>query len=153
MSETQVRNRRIWTAALRSGKFTQTREKLGDVEGGMCCLGVGCYVLGIPYNPIDAFPPKAFVDAVGLGIVDSVDETDFNGEFAEGSLVNLNDVEGMSFPEIATVIDNNPSLWAGSDYQEARIAAYEEEKEEWGALHDPPCMPLVVPLGDEDDGA
>lgn len=148
MSELHANNRRIWTAALRSGKFPQTREKLGDPVNGMCCLGVGCYVLGIPFKAEDAFPPKAFVDAVGLGIVD---EAEINGEYDGGSLVHLNDVDRHPFPIIADVIDNNPSLWVESDFQEARIQAAEEEAAEWDRLDT--MLPPITPAGDEDDGA
>lgn len=139
MSEEQSNNRRIWSAALKSGKFKQTKEKLGDLEQGMCCLGVGCYVLGVKFDPEHAFPPEEFCKKVGLVVID---DSEINGEFDGGSLVNLNDVEDMPFPEIAVIIDTNASLWEGSDYQESRLAAYEEEKRQWAALDE-----------NQDDGA
>lgn len=126
----QAMNRLIWSAALRSGQFKQTKEKLGDLEQGMCCLGVGCHVLGVEYNPEDAFPPKEFCDKVGL-LVLAEHDVEINGEFDGGSLVHLNDVDELSFPEISLVIETNPSLWEDSDFQQARVAAHEAELEDW----------------------
>ena len=34
--------KQMWTTALRSGEFKQTRATLRDGNGGMCCLGVLC---------------------------------------------------------------------------------------------------------------
>lgn len=39
-------HRKQWIEALRSGRFSQTREKLRD-ENGYCCLGVVCELAGI----------------------------------------------------------------------------------------------------------
>lgn len=33
---------KLWTAALRSGEYRQTRERLRNDAGGFCCLGVLC---------------------------------------------------------------------------------------------------------------
>ena len=37
-----------WVAALRSGEYTQGRYSLITEDGGYCCLGVLCMVLGKP---------------------------------------------------------------------------------------------------------
>lgn len=124
----QALNRLIWTAALRSGRFEQTKERLGSLEDGMCCLGVGCHVLGIPFDPSDSFPPEEFCKKVGLGYVEFAE---INGEYDGGSLVNLNDVEEKTFPEISLIIENTPSLWEGSDFQEGRLAEHEAEQAAW----------------------
>jgi hypothetical protein len=93
-----------WVAALRSGKYSQTRETLQD-ENGFCCLGVLCEVMKLP-KPIPyiyTFRGKHlekdlthdFRDSVGLSYT------------AEGELIELNDKEHYSFAEIAEYIEEN----------------------------------------------
>ena len=41
-----------WVEALRSGEYEQAREMLHDVaNGGYCCLGVLCKVMGAEFGP------------------------------------------------------------------------------------------------------
>ena len=40
-------NQKRWIKALRSGKFTQGKEKLHSLDGAMCCLGVACNIFGM----------------------------------------------------------------------------------------------------------
>ena len=42
LTKDQAKNVRDWVAALRSGKYKQTRKRLKDKDGSMCCLGVAC---------------------------------------------------------------------------------------------------------------
>lgn len=114
----QLKNREIWATALESGKFEQAGGSLGSLSAGMCCLGVGCFVLGIPFDPTDSFPPPEFCKKVGLPHDDGL-YAELDGTYDGGSLVNDNDERKLSFPEIAQVIKTNETLWAGSAYQDA----------------------------------
>ena len=97
-----------WIAALRSGKYAQTRNVLKD-EVGYCCLGVACDISGL--GKWDGFHysigsehragelPTLVRDALGLRAC--------NGSFREGCLTNLND-SGKTFAEIADIIESRP---------------------------------------------
>jgi hypothetical protein len=39
--------RKMWIEALRSGEYEQGRDHLRDPDGGYCCLGVLCHLVGI----------------------------------------------------------------------------------------------------------
>lgn len=119
--EEQKRNREVWAKALESGKFKQTKGKLGSPDEGMCCLGVGCFVLGVKYNPDDSFPPVEFAKLVGLPYdEDYVHDNMIEGNFEGGnSLVVLNDEYALPFPHIANVIRTEETLWMESDYHQA----------------------------------
>jgi hypothetical protein len=109
---------KIWIKALRSGKFKQTRETLQDNEG-YCCLGVACEVL-IPEhekvrrvgdNSLSGALPSAQPGAPGWLKVISFDiakHTD-NIELAE-----INDTEGLSFDEIADILEST-YIYGGYD--------------------------------------
>jgi hypothetical protein len=111
----QIKLRRQWIAALRSGKFKQGTGFLKK-DGGYCCLGVLCEVAGVPSRRVAKgshtytfegqiyFPPLSVMHMVGL-------KTE-NGAVDEGqeNLVLLNET-GSTFKEIATFIENNPSMF------------------------------------------
>lgn len=118
----QLNNRRIWIEALESDKLPQGQGSLGDANVGFCCLGLGCYVLGVKYDPSDSFPPKAFCDKVGLPYDEELLGTDLDAQYVGGNLVNDNDARLLSFPYIAQIIKTTPSLWKESDFQQARLA-------------------------------
>lgn len=104
----------LWIAALRSGKYEQTKSVLRDERNGFCCLGVLCDLVepenwsksktpNWPYwnfattengDPcyVNAFPSAEFLRRVGL-----------NSAIAE-SLASRND-RGESFEDIATCIE------------------------------------------------
>lgn len=116
-TEEQLKNRRIWIAALESGKFKQGTGELGSPEDGLCCLGVGCFVLGLKYDPEASYPTEAFCRKVGLPFDDALG-IEREGQYCGGTLVNDNDEKKLSFPEIAKIIATEETLWVESDYQE-----------------------------------
>jgi hypothetical protein len=106
--------RKIWTAALRSGYFPQTRLQLRS-EQGYCCLGVLTELAekdGIVVEFYDAdaneyvyvstddgeraryTPPQAVLDWADIHVLPDVDV-----------LTTLNDDKGKTFSEIADYID------------------------------------------------
>lgn len=105
-----------WVAALRSGKYEQTREVLHDNQG-FCCLGVICDVLspnswgdpdwdnrayefrtnefGCEDDGVIDYPPPGMLEMLGI-------HDDFGN-----MLVRLNDEEHYNFSQIADVIERN----------------------------------------------
>jgi len=135
--EEQKRNRETWAKALDSGKFKQTNGELGTLEAGMCCLGVGCFVLGVKFNYDDSFPPVEFAQLVGLPYdEDYIHENQIDGVYEGGSLVTDNDEYKLTFPEIAHVIRNVKSLWVESDYHQSGMLEAKKQAEEMLALDD-----------------
>lgn len=121
-------NAKKWVAALRSGKYSQTKSYLHalednevDVPAGYCCLGVACDLYQdevgnlettiedegwVRYNASGAHLPIEVVDWLGL--------TDSHGNFVNfeedkvwSSLVSMND-NGCTFAEIADKIESEP---------------------------------------------
>lgn len=120
---TPAEARKLWVAALRSGKYRQTRSALCrvDEDGGRsyCCLGVPCdlyqkYVGGleerqndgcVSYDGNQSILPIKVVQWLGLN--------DRGGDLlgkhnSAASLWLLNDFKGMSLSEIADVIESEP---------------------------------------------
>lgn len=126
--EKVMENRVKWIAFLKDTGTRKLTGKLDDGEGARCCLGHGCYALGMPgvhskdetgktmksleYYSAQALAPPEFIAAVGLH--------NEAGQFAyneahqiEGksirTLVGLNDKTSMTPQEIGawleTVID------------------------------------------------
>lgn len=96
-----------WVAALESGKYTQADGYLNS-SSVFCCLGVLCDVIDPDGWELDTgtstkrhvLTENAFDlgnYAVDLGISDST----------QGKLIDMNDSEGKTFPEIATWIKEN----------------------------------------------
>ena len=109
--------RELWSKALRSKKYKQTKGALAD-QDGYCCLGVACdlavkagiipapvktgqknYTLRFD-NKLITLPEKV---RAWLGLTTSVGRIN---DFSE-SLAALNDC-GSTFEEIANIIDNPP---------------------------------------------
>lgn len=97
-----------WLEALRSGKYQQARNRLGNLEKGMCCLGVLCHVQGLDMTslvPIDddpeykraieslEYPPKSYL--AGL-----------NKDQCE-NLAEMNDDLDYNFKQIADFVEAN----------------------------------------------
>jgi hypothetical protein len=86
-----------WVAALRSGEFEQHRRSLcDDTRSAFCCLGVLAVIKD----------PNAYLHE-NEGDFDPYLEIDrmIGGRRQRQELVNLNDKEGKSFPEIADWIE------------------------------------------------
>ena len=109
-------NAKKWVAALRSGNYEQGRGALCR-EGKYCCLGVACVVAienGLEvtavkelsdreivlYDKQFSFPPTSVQKWLGLYTKCGSDSVD---------LVVANDNDGLSFSEIADLIEANQS--------------------------------------------
>lgn len=87
-----------WIAALRSGKYSQTKGTLRDQEG-FCCLGVAYDLTGRDWRET----------SVGTHETDENNETEFDPGIPYtkvDKLTDLNDT-GHSFEEIADYIEEN----------------------------------------------
>lgn len=97
-----------WSNALRSGEYKQTKGKLQDLDGH-CCLGVACEVfisksqqLRVPGGGVltGGFPGNQWKAPAWL--------KDINRDFEIRTfkeLFLLNDKEGLTFDEIADVLE------------------------------------------------
>jgi hypothetical protein len=95
-----------WTAALRSGEYEQGKKDLCTPDGAYCCLGVAGKVIGLSdYELRDirnmSVNPYALV-AKTFGLRDVL------GEYSTNALFRHNDVEGLTFAQIADIIDAEP---------------------------------------------
>jgi hypothetical protein len=100
---------KTWIAALRSGEYKQTTGSLQDYKG-YCCLGVACKVL----IPKDQLELNTNGDLFGTLPIDQSHPPewlkDINRDFSEKtgrSLSVLNDTDGLSFNEIADLLEKN----------------------------------------------
>lgn len=92
-----------WLKALRSGKYEQGADMLHNpYNNTYCCLGVLCSVAGVVDAKLDR-----------LGFPESVDGENFSGNKWQVpclgrmySLPSLNDAEGLSFEQIAGIIEH-----------------------------------------------
>lgn len=112
--------REVWTAALESGDYEQTRAghlgyphtRYSDEPTAFCCLGVLCdlaikaglrdeSIAGGRFNWGASYPVRHVADWAGL--------VDTSGAYADGnaSLATLND-GGYGFAEIVTIIRAEP---------------------------------------------
>lgn len=112
--------KRRFLTALRSGKYKQTKEVLfNQSSGGFCCLGVMCSLKGIKKSELEGvgFPQdvRSFDDAFNI---DPTTHDFFHGMNNEDawkvpyrgrmrSLNELNDLEGLTFKQIANIIDRS----------------------------------------------
>lgn len=102
-----IKELKKWIAALDSGKYTQS---FGCLESsyGFCCLGVACRIL-IPENKHD----KRFNGTLWGGLPSDQSHAPkwlikIDDDFCEKtgkSLIQLNDNDGFSFSEIATLLE------------------------------------------------
>lgn len=99
-----------WIAALRSGKYNQTRGSLRD-QFGYCCLGVACVINGISDDDIDL---EGFIIDAHIGddntekMPEQLIGMDENELVSELTAMNDRDSEdAYSFPEIADWIEEN----------------------------------------------
>lgn len=107
-----------WVAALRSGEFEQTKNKLDNLKGGYCCLGVLCTLAlneGVcdfnigddngystkigTYDNAEGMLPKSVMKWAGMATADGM-------IVGQGRLTILND-SGVDFKTIAGIIETN----------------------------------------------
>jgi len=90
-----------WVKALRSGRYKQTREKLGSLENGFCCLGLACHIKKIKFYEETSYPPNENIRLKTLFGV--------RFKYSMRTLVAMNDGGNSylehSFKEIADVLE------------------------------------------------
>lgn len=99
-----------WILALADSSFEQIQKKLGDVEKGMCCLGVANHISSLGRDPSDGFLQMG---ALGLRGGESDSQCD---------LTFLNDFKGYTHPQIAAELIKRPR-----DFFIPRVASAVEE--------------------------
>ena len=100
----QAVNAVTWIKALDTTTEKQGKQQLGDKLIGFCCLGLGCSVLGINYDP-EKGASKQFKVKVGLRT-----STGSNVK-RDNSLVQLNDTLNFTFKEISKVMRLEPEQY------------------------------------------
>lgn len=103
------RDREKWLRALETTYERQGRYRMGNAESGFCCLGLGCHVLGVPYDPHNK-SSSAFQARVGLISVGGYPKC-----MGKHSLILLNDNKKASFKEIAAILRANMSAYFRGD--------------------------------------
>lgn len=113
-------NQTSWLKALESDKYKQGRGLLcsflndnGDAE--FCCLGVACDNFAIRFTEENGIVQYLGEVAKAPHIISTIlalhskhgDTKDYTGP----SLIDLNDVERLSFKEIAAIIRKDPSVY------------------------------------------
>jgi len=116
----QKKHRKLWIEALRSGLYEQGTGFLRDINDNYCCLGVACEVAiknGLQLEVVNnskqysyynytEYTPQVVMDYFGL--------TTKSGKYVQvnhekhDSLAENNDMDNMSFAEIADIIENEP---------------------------------------------
>jgi hypothetical protein len=109
-------NAKKWVAALRSGKYKQTRHVLCD-RNGHCCLGVACEVAienGVPLTRESTEFGRVLFNVYALSLLpyqvrDWLGLRNAGGTYGDGSLLHDNDSRGLTFEQIADIIESEPS--------------------------------------------
>jgi hypothetical protein len=103
--EEQAKNAVLWINRLATTRVKQGVEELGDSESGYCCLGYGCKILNVPYNPSNVDSDNL---ADKIGLISSMGEFDtplkYDSINEASMLTELNDEAKYSFRRISTVI-------------------------------------------------
>lgn len=89
----------------KQAKFGE-RGRLGDLVNGFCCIGAGCYELGIEFRPGDGSSAD-FEGAVGLISMGGW-FYDGNTYYGRGSLASVNDYTHAGFKRIANLMKTKP---------------------------------------------
>jgi hypothetical protein len=55
-----------WVKALRSGKYKQGHDRLGNADQGYCCLGLLCHITGTSFNAEDKELTDAQRETLGI---------------------------------------------------------------------------------------
>jgi hypothetical protein len=108
-AKTTETRRKIWCEALESCLWKQGYGRLGDSDGGYCCLGVA-RDLGVPGADDAGLPYQVRLDYSAarnlLGLSDGYGT--YNDAGNETDLTVLNDEEKASFKRIAATIRREP---------------------------------------------
>ncbi len=109
-------NVKLWVEALRSGEYKQTStrlERLGTVNS-YCCLGVACKVaekegIKLEFNSIGELAGAGLENQTAVMKWLKITNPDGYYSNRKQSLMNDNDSQGKTFPEIADIIEANAS--------------------------------------------
>jgi len=107
-TDQQAENRKMWTAALRSGDYKQGVGVLRSHEGSYCCLGVASELArkaGVinDYNGSQAAPGTAVIEWLGLAGPLGPLVTQRGSHLC---VAHLNDSGEWTFDQIADLIDD-----------------------------------------------
>ena len=105
MIEQQSENAIKWIDDLLVTTAKQGECQLGDENIGFCCLGRGCYVLGIDYDS-ERGSSRKFRDSVGLAHKDG-SPTMLNFS----TLIHMNDIQKLTFAQIADHLIQNADAY------------------------------------------
>ena len=113
--ETKSENAIKWINELLTTNEKQGTGQLGDQEKGFCCLGLGCYVLGVEYN-WSLFNSRDFSDAVGLLSLEGEPtkyyvKGDNQEDIRLDYISSLNDNHKQSFNDIANHLIQYPEYY------------------------------------------
>lgn len=119
-------NAKQWVEALRSGKYTQGMGLLRSRNDEYCCLGVACelyaerhpeLVIAAPREDSDYYTYGGRCDTLPHAVVVWLGLRDAAGSYRpeESALTEDND-NGMTFAEIADIIEHEPDGLFGEDY-------------------------------------
>jgi len=102
--QSQIEKAILWLAGLAVTDLPQGRKKLGNMDTGFCCLGFGCFLLGIPYDPKEgvSYDLPYFIGMKSNN--PNIYSDQYGGEIC---IAELNDTEKLSFKEIREVIIDN----------------------------------------------
>ena len=101
-----------WIAALRSGEYEQTTERMLDPEGGMCCLGVLADIQGLKVVPVahtEGDDERELNGQVYCELRKMIGDTSLlshGGKSITKEVVGMND-SGKTFDQIADWIKEN----------------------------------------------
>jgi len=102
-------NSKKWIEALRSGKYKQGRHHLKN-KGEFCCLGVFCDISGCSWDE----HPTGSEGAIYRDCSDDCEvpselwkKLDPNHKLSQHKYLRLNDMLGLSFLEIADIIEDD----------------------------------------------
>ena len=120
----KIDNAILWIESLVGCNFKQGQGMLGDDEGGFCCLGLGSFMMDVPFEPEWDLPiDMKFSSKVGLLSVDGefcgdecFGDIAFTEMFPEEivgglSLYCLNDDTGIGFKGIQKWITTYPEYY------------------------------------------
>jgi cytochrome b involved in lipid metabolism len=118
---TKADNAIKWIESLKTTREKQSKFRLGDSKSGFCCLGLGCKILGVSYEPFHT-TSNTLKEVIGLHdtsgraknlYLETKPEryvpVKIKGKvFEVTSLVRANDIFDLSFRRIATMLIKNP---------------------------------------------
>ena len=126
-----------WLQALESGDYQQTTghlcayqdadgitaepgsdEEMSNPPNSFCCLGVACEIaenemLIDRYDPRLNFPPEKVVEI--FGFLPSHSRLSLGEQKGTSALARLNDIEGLTFPQIAAKVRQSPETYFVSE--------------------------------------